>query len=410
MQIECKFIVRRHADGKSSHTCFVVNQTIPENTELEFCGQHEYKKRNQPITEVLFDKCEITKVPQGLTKTFPNITSLSIWYSNMRNVDKSDLIEYRNLEKISVCNNEIEFLTGDLFKGFKKLENIAFNGNKLKIIEPTILDELDNLKVVNFSGNINYTKFFSVYPKYQPNATLEEVKNELFEKFYQNYQSVKNLVRNFQDCIQKLKNLNKKLKMENKFLNADNEALNETNQKLRKFNLSFDQNQNSDLIINTKSNITSKIDDNKITNFLKTDQTFKDFKITINNHEFPVHKIVLAARSPTLAEILKNNPEVENLNLVDISVEIFEIILKFLYTDEFPGDDGTNFVHLFAAAGQLKIEELKEFAAMKLICHIDAENALEVLNLSNKYGHEELRQAALDEMKKKYPEVGIIDG
>ncbi|CAG9811145.1 unnamed protein product [Chironomus riparius] len=405
MQIDCKFIVRRHADGKSSHTCFIMNQTIPENAQLEFCGHHEYTKRMQPITEVLFDKCEISKVPQGLTKTFPNITSLSIWYSNLRNIDRSDLVEYKKLEKISFCNNEIEFLTGDLFKAFKNLENIAFNGNKLKIIEPTILDGLDNLKIVNFSGNVNYTKFFSVYPKHQPNATLEDVKNELFEKFYQNYQSVKNLVRNFQECIQKLQELNKKLRIENRMLSADNEALNETNQQLRKLSISsFDFNPNLD------TKLTSKIDSNsKITNFLKTDQTFMDFKIIIKDHEFPVHKIVLAAQSPTFAELFNVNPAVEYLNLVDISVETFEIILKFLYTDELPGDNGTNFLHLFSAAGQFKIEELKEFAAIKLINHIDAESALEVLNFSEKYEHEELRQAALNIMKNKYPEVELID-
>ncbi|KAL7013176.1 hypothetical protein ACKWTF_015234 [Chironomus riparius] len=80
-----------------------------------------------------------------------------------------------------------------------------------------------------------------------------------------------------------------------------------------------------------------------------------------------IHEFLLAARSPILAEILKSNPEVENLNLVEISVEIFKIILKFLYTDELPGGNGTNVLNLFAAAGKLKIEELKNFLGTKLL-------------------------------------------
>jgi len=60
-----------------------------------------------------------------------------------------------------------------------------------------------------------------------------------------------------------------------------------------------------------------------------------------------------------MAEIFRNNPEAANLNLVDIPVDIFEIILKFLYTDELPDENETNFVQLFVAANRLQIKELK---------------------------------------------------
>ncbi|CAG9811163.1 unnamed protein product [Chironomus riparius] len=122
-----------------------------------------------------------------------------------------------------------------------------------------------------------------------------------------------------------------------------------------------------------------------------------------------IHKFLLAARSPILAEILKSNPEVENLNLVEISVEIFEIILKFLYTDELPGDNGTIVLHLFAAAEKLKIEKIKNFAGTKLINTIDQENALNILKLSNKYEHEELRQKSFNKVKKMYPKCDFKD-
>ena len=90
-------------------------------------------------------------------------------------------------------------------------------------------------------------------------------------------------------------------------------------------------------------------------------------------------------------------------------MEIFEKILKFLYTDELPGDDGTNYLLLFAAAGKLKIQELKEFAATKLIDRFKKNNVLEIFKLSNKYEHEELRKEAFNKIKAYYPSYKFKD-
>ena len=57
----------------------------------------------------------------------------------------------------------------------------------------------------------------------------------------------------------------------------------------------------------------------------------EDFTIKIDEKEFKVHKLILAARSPTIAEMIENNLDANELNLVDLSVEIFEKILEFIY-------------------------------------------------------------------------------
>ena len=139
------------------------------------------------------------------------------------------------------------------------------------------------------------------------------------------------------------------------------------------------------------------------------DDSFKDFKIQIEDREFHVHKFVLVARSKTLSEIIKNNPEAEKLNLLDMSVNIFEIILKYLYTAEVPCDDEFDSLRLFAAAGRLRIEQLKNFAAMKILEKINGENAFEILKLCNTYEQRELRQKAFDMIKKKYPRITFED-
>ncbi|XP_070507844.1 uncharacterized protein [Chironomus tepperi] len=146
----------------------------------------------------------------------------------------------------------------------------------------------------------------------------------------------------------------------------------------------------------------------EIKTFLQN-QNFKDFRIQIDDCEFQVHKFILAARSPTIADFMLQNSNADFLILDDISVGIFEKILTFIYTDELPLDDkDINYLQLFAAANQLDIAELKKFAASKIMDNIDQQNAVEILMLGNKHKHYEMKQKAFEEIKKSYPEFPPI--
>ena len=256
------------------------------------------------------------------------------------------------------------------FEDFENLEEIYFDDNQLTVIEPEILDKLEKLKYASFDYNPNFTSSVNCNNR----QALVDFKELLIEKFLENSENVKKYLKK---SIEKSQNLKTELK--------------------------FEKQKNSYITSKYQKCIHSDIEA-----YLQ-DKATKDFQIQIDDHEFPVHKFLLAARSPTLAEILKNNPEVENLNLVDISVEIFEIILKFLYTDELPGDDGTNFLHLFAAAGKLKIQELKKFTGNKVIEQIDEDNVIDIFKLGFKYENAEMMQKAFDKIKEKYPKINFKD-
>jgi len=355
-EILCKYSYERYPDGRLVYVCKIDQKVISLTPTLTIKGQHEPCRSNSDVNEVRFVKCIMQNVPQGLTKTFPNMVDLSIWWSNLDKVTRNDMIEYKNLERFGFCENQTEYLPGDLFEGFENLEEIIFNGNKLKIIEPNILDGLEKLKIVNFTGNPNYSKCFSVYPEYNPNATLEEVKSELFEKFYS---EVPHNVKIY------LKNL---------------------------------QNKKQDSTI-------GKIHDGvcgDLKKFLQADEHLKDLKIIVENREFNVHKTLFAARCPTVTEILSIKPFSVVIILDDIPVDIFQKILKFIYTDELPVEFGTSYKQLFAASSQLKIEKLIKFAADKILNQIYPDNAIEIFNLGVKYEHIEMQQKAYCEAKKKY--------
>lgn len=223
MELKCEFKYDPYEDGRIFYTCFIKNQKIPEanETNLKYIGNHLPGHSNNDVVDVIFKECSISKVTQGLTQVFPNMKDLSIWYSDLKNVTKFDLIEYKNLERFGFCYNKIEYLAGDLFEDFKNLNEVVFCGRDLKVVEPNILDGLDKLKMVNFTRNSHYSKHFCNIPGNQGNATLEEVKAELYEKFSENPKNVEKLNFKFKQEIDNLKKLNKDLKLENSKLKLE---------------------------------------------------------------------------------------------------------------------------------------------------------------------------------------------
>jgi len=393
MEVLCKFQYYKISDGRMFYTCFINSQKIPENVEFRSVGCHELKHSNKDVRVVVFHYCEITKVPQRITKLFPNIQDLSIWNSNLEKITKDDLYEYKNLESIAFCGSKIKTLSGNIFEDFHNLHEISFSGNILELIELNILDGLNKLTYVNFSRNVNYNEFYSIIPNNVGNITLEELKNELYRKFCKNPGNIRRLIKTHKEEIKSLKEANEILIKQNQALKISDGVVRQEIQKVKELNAKLD----------------SQIDlNNEIQKFL-IDDSLVDFKIIIGDHEFDVHKFLLIARSPTLADILRNNPYAENLNLIDIPVNIFEKVLNFIYTGEYSCEGETNLLQLLGAAGRLKIKKLQENVANKILDKINSKNALEVLNLSNKYDHNELRKKSFMKIKEMYPQMCFMD-
>jgi len=456
MEVHCEF------DSTKDYVCIVKNCQISDDVQFKFSGDHKDAKTDDDVTGIKFDECYIKKVPQGLIRKFPNLNSLSIINTNLKSLTKSDLTKYKNFKEFDFSNNQIDFLPGDLFEDFKELEKISFGGNKLTLVEPNILDGLTKLKSVNLNGDTEYGSFELPDAASNWNPKLKEIKLAILNNLMENdEQVVKDFIINLQIKIQTIKQIDdheidelaeecQKVEQANKALTDQNGILNEEKENLLKevedlkaevqrltvteeilkqdmqdLRVELEESNQCSQDVKKLCETVEKefeafrkeklINDGTdeqfgtIKSFIQKDEIFKDFRVQISDQDFAVHKILLAARSPTLAEVLRKNSDVQNLNLVDISVEIFEKILKFLYTDELPGDKETDFLQLFSAAGRLKIKELKDYAAKKVINIVGSENALEVLSLSNKYEHDGLMQKAFQEIKKKYPESKFKD-
>ena len=93
MEIKCRFGDLPFKHGEKLYCCFIEGQLIHRNSELRFIGDHESKKINDDVYGIEFSECTITKVPPGITKTFPNLKMLAIKNSRLEKICKDDLIE-----------------------------------------------------------------------------------------------------------------------------------------------------------------------------------------------------------------------------------------------------------------------------------------------------------------------------
>lgn len=93
------------------------------------------------------------------------------------------------------------------------------------------------------------------------------------------------------------------------------------------------------------------------------DPTFSDFTFIVQNKEFKVHKAILAASSEVMRKIFTTDLRESNegqCKIADIEPEIFENLLRFVYTGELPENlDGIS-LELFKAAHYYGISDLVE--------------------------------------------------
>lgn len=138
-------------------------------------------------------------------------------------------------------------------------------------------------------------------------------------------------------------------------------------------------------------------------------EKFKDFKIKIGSNEFKVHKFLLIARSSSFAEMILENKNFDELSIEDIEVEVFKIILDFIYEDKIPENFDENSLKIFEAAGKLKLETLKTEVGNLLINSVNPQNSFEILKLASEFDHEELKRKSFNELKKYLHEEELSD-
>lgn len=343
MRVECKFKKRYN---KLTDAYKVSNQVVCESKwekSLIFFGENIEDSFHEQIREIYFKNCVMKRLPGSLSKILPNLEILSVVGCGLEEISREDLSGFKSLKALIVKNNELTFLPENLFDLNREIEEISFKGNMLIHVGRDILKPLTNLKLADFRGNLRINYRFKTPP----------------------YESVlANSKLSWLNCC--LKKLEKKIS------------------------------QTEEMSFAHRNGCKQDIDE-----FLSNDE-FKDFKIVINETEFKVHKFLFAARSPVLRKMMTQNSTADSIELENIKIEIFQIILDFVYDEKLP--NAADIIEIYAAAAQLQIRDLEEFAASKIISSISSEDSLQVLFMANQFNNQELKMKAFDCIKSFFPD------
>ena len=117
------------------------------------------------------------------------------------------------------------------------------------------------------------------------------------------------------------------------------------------------------------------------------------------------HKLILSARSPVFAAMFSyaNTKEAQEnqVEITDISAEVFQQLLKYIYTGRVDSQDHRRHAEgLLAAADKYGLIKLKQYCEQCLITQLSLESALRLLPLAEMHCAIELKVKALKMIKK----------
>jgi len=132
-------------------------------------------------------------------------------------------------------------------------------------------------------------------------------------------------------------------------------------------------------------------------NSIFTTQHHTDVTVSCEDKEFQCHKNILTSRSSVFKTMLESNmkeKESGRVEIKDMNLEVFEDMLRYIYTSEAPNID-KHPEKLFAVADQYELQELKELCEVKLCSKLDLANCIDLLVLGDLHRASALKNVAL---------------
>ncbi|KAH7731639.1 speckle-type poz protein [Aphelenchoides avenae] len=139
---------------------------------------------------------------------------------------------------------------------------------------------------------------------------------------------------------------------------------------------------------------------------------FSDLIIACGSKEYPVHKAVLASRSPVFGAMFEHEmteARSDRVVIDDIEPEVVKELLRFMYTDNAPNLDRMA-DELLAAADKYQLDRLKGMCEQALHASLTTENACDTLILADMHSAEQLKVQAIEYINLHASEVMESDG
>ena len=144
---------------------------------------------------------------------------------------------------------------------------------------------------------------------------------------------------------------------------------------------------------------------------LFTSMANSDVIFIVDKKEFPAHKTILAARSPVFSAMFQHDMKEAALNrvdIVDIEPDIFQALLRFIYTDQvdFTMENSTA---LLVASDRYHLDLLKSKCEAFLAQGLSIENCSVLLVLADVHDATNLKKAAVNFFRNFSSEVVATD-
>jgi hypothetical protein len=129
--------------------------TSAEDREIfEVQGRHQSGKSNDDVLEFYIEHSDISFMPRGITKFFNNLTAVTVYDTNLKEITKDDLKEFGNkLNILWLVRNNIEVIESDLFEFNKNLTELDLSNNKIRHIGENAFVGLEEIKTFRFYSN-----------------------------------------------------------------------------------------------------------------------------------------------------------------------------------------------------------------------------------------------------------------
>jgi speckle-type POZ protein len=131
------------------------------------------------------------------------------------------------------------------------------------------------------------------------------------------------------------------------------------------------------------------------------DDKYADFVFFVQNVKIQAHRAFLASRSPVFADMSKHDTQENKTNeaeINDMTPAAFRAFLRFIYT-------GQRAEEFLIAANKYDIPKLKQFCAKELRKKLTANNAVDLLILSDLPEAEDLKEGVMFFINKNAPAV-----
>lgn len=146
INIECDSISNYHRGRK-----YCIIKGI--QTEWNSTVTYEPSLFSTMKSELLFDKCKLFAIPDGIFSAFPNLKTMYTWNSGLVTIRKKDFVNADTLRELDVSMNLVTELAESTFFWADGLQYLNLASNRIAILPRLTFHGLIWLKVLNLDGN-----------------------------------------------------------------------------------------------------------------------------------------------------------------------------------------------------------------------------------------------------------------